>query len=250
VKPLPIPGYGKGFAMNRVKDFQDLPELFIEETEKEKTMGATHKKTAQTLDKMVQFIWDYQDKHEGATPTLTTVANHVGVKNSASATYFMNKLVDDGRVDKISSMPFRVSITDHKDNQRAIASFQRLRAMKEQFEDGEREKIRAEQDRLKRADEREANKTELYAAHNTQVTERPTETIMAPTTTTPAPGFATRVRPENPTTEPIGRFLAARQEATLADRDIKSVMPQLIKVADTRDLMFELVTRGYVVSKR
>jgi Mn-dependent DtxR family transcriptional regulator len=241
--------------MNKVTTLQDIPELLLDdtllkETPKMKTPGTRGpaKKTLIALDKMVQFIWDYQQKNGGDTPKLTTIAQNAGVTNPSSATIFMNRLIDDGRVNKISSMPFRVTLTDHPANRRAIESFKRLRAAKETFEAQERDRIRARQTEEAAITQLEQDKQALFTAADTQLMEKP-----ATVPTMEQPYGKTEQEPVARTTDPhaaVARFLAARQETTLANKDLKRVMPQLVKVADTRDLMVELIERGDVVSKR
>lgn len=239
--------------MNKVTALQDIPELLLDDTLLKETPKVTmtrgpHKKTLIALDKMVQFIWDYQEKHGGETPKLNVIAQNAGITNPSSATLFMNRLVDDGRINKISSTPFRVTLTDHPTNKRAIESFKRLRAAKETFEAQERDRIRARQAEEATTAQLEQDKQALFTTHDAQVMEKPA-------TVPPAemPYGKERELTSQTNTDPyaaVARFLAARQETTLANKDLKRVMPQLVKVADTRDLMVELVERGYVVSKR
>jgi hypothetical protein len=76
---------------------------------------------------------------------------------------------------------------------------------------------------------------------------------------TPLPSRAFAPRAEVTRREPqvnddhgdrVSRYVDARRDLQAAQREIKTAMPQMIKVAETRDLVHELLERGYVVSKR
>jgi hypothetical protein len=254
--------------MNRVKSLDDIPLLFVPTTpeeEKGNTMGATFKRTHEKLDKMVQFIWDYQRQHNGETPKMITIGTHVGITNpGVSTSYFIAKLVDEGRINKISPRPFRCTINEnHPLNKRAINGFKKLLAAREEAEEAERQRIREQQAAWKQQEDRtavfeavEAEQVPASRVHDARPTERPAplpSVAFAPRTNAAAvvQRTANDVTPVNG--EPgdtIFRFNEARAELRDAQKAIKTAMPQMIKVAETRDLLTEIVERGYVVSKR
>lgn len=217
-------------------------------------MGATYKRTHEKLDKIVQFIWDYQRQHNGETPKQVTIGTHIGLTNPAiSTSYFIAKLVDEGRLHKISARPFRATINDdHVQNKKAINSWKRLLAAREEAEEQERQRIREQQAKHFQQEDRtavfeavEAEQVPASRVHDA----RPTE----PRTPAPLPSQAWREpTPQaiNGEVDTVFRFNQARTELRDAQKAIKAAMPQMIKVAETRDLLSEIIERGYVVSKR
>lgn len=249
--------------MNRVHSFADIPQLYV--IEGESTMGATRKNTPERLDKIIQSIWNFQDRHKGSTPTLTMIENEVGIAPQGGG-YWINMLVDQGRLDKISGRPFRVTITDHPANTKAIEHFKGIRRKMDEHDEQERDRIRQDQERLRRADEREQSRQAVFAAmEDAAAGPSPTATVLQderPTVNNSRPLLLTK-KVEAPVVEPhvetpvesthedaVERFTRTRTEARDASKAVKAAMPQMLKVADTRDLVYELVERGYVVSKR
>lgn len=241
--------------MNRVKSLDDIPLLYVPPTPEEKgtDMGATYKRTHEKLDKIIQFIWDYQRQHNGETPKMVTIGTHLGITNpEVSTSYFIAKLVDEGRIHKISSRPFRATINDdHHLNKKAINSWKRLLEAREKAEEEERQRIRERQATERQQEDRaavfeavEAEQVPAAAIHDA----RP-----EPRTTAPLPSQAWREpTPQaiNGEVDTVFRFNQARTELRDAQKAIKAAMPQMIKVAETRDLLSEIIERGYVVSKR
>jgi hypothetical protein len=234
--------------MRGVKDFSDIPLLFVEG---EVDMGAPRKTRAEKLDQIIQFIWDYQDKHEGATPSQTLITRQCGLV-SGGGFYYINLLIDEGRLNKIASNPFRATITDHKDNKRAIERFQRIRKLREQEEERERDQIRERQAQEAETGQRADDKQALL--------ETVTDTAVAedrspPPSPTPAPERPLTYLEKHmgPQVAPLigkaDRYVTASEQYRTAQRELKTEMPRLIKFADERDLVFELVSRGYTVSK-
>jgi hypothetical protein len=237
----------------RVHDFRDIPLLF---TEGEDKMGAPKKTRAELLNKIVQFIWDYQQKHNGETPALGVIGTHVGVKAEGMG-YYAAILVDEGRIDRIGVRPFRVSITDHKENKRAITSYQRLLAKKEQHEAEERDRIRERQGEERVAEQRTSDReTVLAAASDTVVDDRPPPSKAPETRTFDRPAIAgawerqTGTGPQqDPDALKVERFNDAQARVREVNREVKALMPKLLKIADERDLVFELISRGYTVKR-
>lgn len=237
-----------------VRDFSDIPLLFVVD-EGEKKVPGQRKTTPEKLDKIIQFVWDYQDKHNGITPTLENIGRHVGISGQGTG-YFVNILIDDGRLNKISGRPFRATIVeDHPKNRSAIMRFKRIREKIEQAEEAERNRIREEQAQLVRADQREADKQALFSAvEPAQVRDE----VTAEVKTMERPAIATaweeqtdtRQRPLSPEAQTVQRYSDAETRRREVTREVKQMMPKLLKVADERDLVYELVTRGYTVSRQ
>jgi hypothetical protein len=246
--------------MRRVNDLKDIHEIFIEE--KEQDMGATRKKTPEMLDKMIQFIWDYQQKNKGATPSMIQTAREVGI-NPSSTYYFFDLLVNEGRINKISSHPFRVTVTGHKDNTKAVQRFLKIRDLKEKAEAEERDRIRATQEAERVTETREADRQALFAAPADASEQDPLGATGATTTLPPQETKRSVARIEaeayeEPPADVMDAFreaVAALPKAVTKRFNVKfevqkPAMPQLIKTADTRDLVLELIERGYSISQR
>jgi hypothetical protein len=252
--------------MNRVKALDDIPLLYLrnDNEEGEEKMGYERKNTPERLDKMIQFIWDYQRRHDGDSPKMVTIGTHIGVSSPETATTFwINKLIDEGRLNKISSRPFRVTITEHPANTKAIERFKRVLVARENAEEQERQRIRERQETDRQREQHEADRQAVFAAAEAEVTaETPPAAVLQdarPTVPTPLPSRAFAPRAEVTRREPqvnddhgdrVSRYVDARRDLQAAQREIKTAMPQMIKVAETRDLVHELLERGYVVSKR
>jgi hypothetical protein len=221
--------------MRRVKDFSDIPLLFAEG---ENDMGAPKKTRAELLDKFIQFVWDYQQKHNGETPTLVTVGQNIGIKGGGEG-YYTSILIDEGRLNRISVRPFRATITDHPKNTSAIGRYKRLLAKKEAFEAAERERIRAEQASNAEASQRAEDKEAVFAAISDSV-----DVQKAPALAEERPAI-----PLAPLVKVADRYVGASDQYRAAQRALKTEMPRLIKFADERDLVFELLNRGYTVKK-
>jgi hypothetical protein len=227
-----------------VHDFRDIPLLFVEG---EVDMGAPKKTRAELLDKIIQFIWDYQDKHNGETPSQVLIERHAGIHTNGGS-YYMAMLVDEGRLNKISSRPFRVTITEHPANKKAIDRFKRFRERMERADEAERQRIREEQEHNAVAEQRQSDRDAVFAsADDTMVVEdRP-----APAPERPA--IPLENRGEHQTIAPLvakaARYVDTNDQHRVALRELKTEMGRLIKLADERDLVFELVGRGYTVSK-
>ena len=127
-----------------VRALDEIPHLFLETAEGEEIMP-NWKRTEERLDKAIQFIWNYQRLHGGDTPKMLTIGQNIGINDWKTGTsYFIAKLVDAGRLDKISSQPFRASINmNHPKNRSAIHRFQRLLEKQEQAEAEERQHSRS-----------------------------------------------------------------------------------------------------------
>lgn len=200
-------------------------------------MGATRKSTPERLDKMIQFIWDYKRQHNGETPSQMLIGKQIAV-DPTGVGYWVSLLVAEGRLHKISPRPFRCMIIDsHPKNKDAIRRFERILARVESEHAAERDGIRAEQARNGATEQAESDTNaalEMVDAAKADVVPAPT----VPVVTLPTRNF-------DP--EP---YRAAR--AVLVDRqkEIKSMLPVWVKLAETRDLLCELVERGYAVSRK
>jgi hypothetical protein len=236
--------------MERVRDFRDIPLLF---TEGEGKMGSVRKTTPERLDKIIQFTWEYQQKHNGETPTLEVIGRHVGVAAQGMG-YYATMLVDAGRIDRISVRPFRATINmHHPANVKAIERYKRLLAKKEEHEENERQRIRNEQDHVRASEQLTSDREAIFevAGAGTVVADRAeAEVRHAPETRS---FMASDNRPPAPMQDPdvakVHRFNEAHSEVRAANRDIRQLMPRLLKIADERDLVMELINRGYTVKK-
>jgi hypothetical protein len=218
-----------------VHDFREIPLLFVSEGEKK--MGATRKTTPEVKDKIIQFLWDYQDKHNGDTPAQVVIGRHSGI-NPSGIGYWLGLLIDDGRLNKISSNPFRATITDHPKNKSAIERFKRLRQRIEDANEREREQIRQRQAEDAQTEQLQQDRAAVFAAAPT------VEALPAPVAgNNGAPVVAA------PEVQAIDRLARTRGDYLHAQKAVKSEMPKLLKIADERDLVFELISRGYTITK-
>lgn len=234
-----------------VRDLRDLPLLYVVRGENE--MGAPKKTRAELLDKMIQFIWDYQDRHNGETPMLNVVGRHVGVEH-AGVGYYINLLVDEGRLSRIGARPFRVTITEHKENQKAIDRFKRIRERLERADEAERQRIRNEQEHLRESEQRAEDSTAALnlVGDDTVVADRSkTEVEVTPFRMSEVGKVARNWgrQSHSEAMTPIERFDDAQARVREVNREVKAMMPKLLKITDERDLVFELVSRGYRVDK-
>lgn len=219
--------------LRSVKSLDDIPELFV--TKGENEMGWTRKNTPEKLDKIIQFIWDYQDKHNGDTPNVSVIGRHVGIDPTGMG-YWITMLVDQGRLDKISSRPFRATITPNPKNASAIDRFKRIRERIAQSEAEERDRVRAEQDEQRQREQTLENRNAALSLSEPAVL---SETVTAEVV------HDDRVQPD----DRLFKFTDAHARVREVNREVKALMPKLLRVADERDLVFELLTRGYRVDK-
>ena len=219
----------------------------------------TWKRTEERMDKAIQFIWNYQRYHGGDTPNMVTIGQNIGISDWKTGTpYLIARLVGEGRLDKISSRPFRATINmNDPKNKAAIHRFQRLLEKQEQAEAEERQRIleRQNTDRILK------QRQEMSAAvtPETQKSSAARSRDASPSTAalwhhhgTGGGQLAQAIEAERngENVDTICRFNEARISLRDAEKLIRQAMPQMIKVAATRDLLNELVERGYVVSKR
>jgi hypothetical protein len=231
-----------------VRALSDIVELYTVQEEGAEDMGAPRKNRAERLDKIIQFIWDYQDRHAGLSPTLEVIGRHVGISAQAIG-YYITILVDEGRLDRITVRPFRGRIIEsNKQNQKAIDRFKRLREKMDEHHAEERDRIREEQERLARADQREKDRTAALALVETKPE---VESIPSSFNVSERPAIARnwerQMHPETMTT--MERYDQAQADLKSVNKEIRMMMPRLLKVADERDLVLELVNRGYRVDK-
>jgi hypothetical protein len=241
-----------------VKSLNEIAHLYLKAEGGDEDMP-NWKRTEERMDKAIQFIWNYQRLHGGNTPRMVTIGQNIGIKDwKTGTTYFITKLVDEGRLDKISSQPFRATINmSHPKNRSAIHRFQRLLEKQEQAEADERQDIRERQETERIL----ANRQEVFAAASAELEDGPAIRIHDHGPRTPAPGPdreaggqqlipRSEAQRNGETIDSILRFNEARTSLRDAEKVIRQAMPQMIKVAATRDLLNELVERGYVVSRR
>lgn len=107
---------------NSVHGFHNLPELFGGKAEF--IMGFTHKNTAERLDKFIQCIWHYQQLNNGDTPKQSVIANELGFPEGR-VSHYLNLLIKDDRIERISARPWRVRILEHPKNRAAIRRLQK-----------------------------------------------------------------------------------------------------------------------------
>lgn len=236
--------------MPPVKDLKDIPYLFVTEREegKERKMGFTRKSTPERLDKIICTIWDYQQKHNGETPTMTFIGNQIGV-HAQGMGYWINMLVDEGRINRIGERPFRATITDHKDNTKAISRFISLRGRKEALEAEERDRIRERQEEERRSEQLRTDHAKVLDAAKAELVpvQEAYSEVSAPERSLPTPVERPAMFAD---ATAFGSYDAARKQLRDEGRRLKPLMPSVIKLAETRDLMLELIERGYQVSKR
>lgn len=83
------------------------------------------KRTPEMLDRVVQVIWHYKQLHgEHTSPPTDVIANELGIHASGIGNY-INKLENEGRLDRIQTRPIRVTLLDHPMNKRAVKLYQR-----------------------------------------------------------------------------------------------------------------------------
>lgn len=100
-------------------------------------MGFTRKNTGEKLDKIVQFVHHYQTQHPGDTPSMKGIANELDV-HPGSITWFLNLLIDDNRMEKIShGRPLRLRILEHPKNRAAIKRLERALEAAKALENGQ-----------------------------------------------------------------------------------------------------------------
>jgi hypothetical protein len=206
----------------------------------------TWKRTEERMDKAIQFIWNYQRYHGGDTPNMVTIGQNIGISDWKTGTPYL------------IARPFRATINmNDPKNKAAIHRFQRLLEKQEQAEAEERQRIleRQNTDRILK------QRQEMSAAvtPETQKSSAARSRDASPSTAalwhhhgTGGGQLAQAIEAEGngENVDTICRFNEARISLRDAEKLIRQAMPQMIKVAATRDLLNELVERGYVVSKR
>lgn len=184
-------------------------------------MGYTRKNTPERLDKLVQFIYHYQQQHAGETPSRSVIANNTDIP-ADSVSWFIKLLVDDNRLERISNKPWRVRLLEHPKNRAAIRRLEKALAA--------------------------ATEAEQAAAANVPADE-PLE----------APPVATSdAAPVPPTPAPAENYppqhgMNWNEAATIIARhggDLDLIASTfIIRTAKNGDLLAELIDRGYTVSK-
>jgi hypothetical protein len=162
-------------------------------------------------------------------------------------------LVDEGRINRIGVRPFRATITNHIANTRAIDRWKRLRARLEAADAAEREQIRERQERERAAEQHQSDKEAVFAvAADSVVVDKPS-TDRVPERAASAVNWGRQTGPEPQPTSPeaqsIQRFTDTQSRVREVNREVKAMMPRLLKIADERDLVFELISRGYTVCR-
>lgn len=234
----------------KVRALSDIVDLFVME-EGEKNMGGPKKTRAELLDKMVQFIWDYQDRHGGDTPRVNVIERHLNIANAGGG-YYIAILVDQGRINKISSHPFRVTITDHPLNLKAIDRFKKIRERLERADENERKQIRERQEREAAEEQRATDHNAALALVGQPHSDTVVADTPAPVKVFERPAIARsweRQMDPNSETDRLTEFTNAHTRVREINKEVKALMPKLLRIADERDLVFELLSRGYRVDK-
>jgi hypothetical protein len=104
----------------------------------------------------------------------------------------------------------------------------------------ERERIRENQEH-ERENEQRASDREAALALISDVSEAPTVSS--------APMPARRTVSPDPIIAAVDSYSRNRSDYYAAQKAVKAEMPKLLKIADERDIVFELVSRGYTVAK-
>lgn len=235
---------------NCVKTFEEIPFLFSD-NEEENDMADGRKGHTKIKkkdipahkDRIIQFIWDYQQKHSGDTPTNTAIAQHMG-QTPGPMRLWLNRLYDDKRIDIIATNPLRITVLDHAKNTNAIERFKRLSKMREEHEEREREQIRERQAQDKAAEEAMAEQERRNAV----------SAELLGNTLNEAPPKADFEMPQTrPANDPVSDAVVGYTRAARASEEmepyIKAVMHRLLPLAESRDMVAELVERGYTVTK-
>lgn len=240
--------------MATVKAFSDLLMIY----EKENEMGrVAAKEIPIRKDKIVQFVWDYQQKHDGDTPHMGLIGNMLDIVPTAARNW-VARLVDDDRVELISTNPLRIRLLDHPKNTAAIERYKRLLAAKEKHEESEREQIRNRQQH----EAKEAKKTaDREAVLNEPLSDEERETAAKriieaqrngrdiPTATTETTTMTTT--PATPdVVDRVNSYARTAMDLTQEETLMRAVMPELLPLADDRDLVMEMLKRGYAVQGR
>lgn len=206
-----------------VKTLRDLPKLFT--TKGDDDMPKMFKKTPARLDALVQNIWHFQQLHQGATPTGTLLEHGVDLP-AGSFTYYRNLLEMDERIALISHRPLRVTLKlSHPKNKAAIA--RKLREL-EKLDQAPRQ-IAPELPFEGSPEPDTALVTAAYAVVNTLGSQAPDV--------------------DNATVAAASTYAEATDVLADAKVRVRQMLPRLLTMAEARDLIHELVERGYVVSK-
>lgn len=85
-------------------------------------MGSTRLSTHATLDRIVTFIHQYQQEHEGRTPPVAAVREGADIRGTGFS-YFRDLLANSGRITVMQVKPLDVRITPgHPDNKRCLTA--------------------------------------------------------------------------------------------------------------------------------
>lgn len=246
---------------NRVKSLRDLPKLFAK-PERTKTMGVTRHKTPERLDKIIQFIWNYQRNHAGESPPSLKMISE-NLPEIISMRWYIGLLEQEGRLEIVGVRPLKVVINrDHPKNKAAINRFMKLLERAEALEaaaapqpvtvEEEHQAIVAREAETATADQVETDHLSEQEFHDwaAEKEEPSLETMLHNWGEAPPAQDTVRTMEEHQLSRSITRATEAQRTLDRENTVIGSAMPQLLKIADTRDLLSELVERGYVVSKR
>lgn len=207
-----------------VKDMRDLAQLF---TTKEggDDMLKMFKKTPARLDAIIQAIWHYQHIHNGLTPPVGLIETESDIPFGAFR-HYRTILENSGRLDMISTRPFRAIIKSQEPHNKAAIARKRR----------ELEKLGIAPHQIAPELPFKGCPDEFESA---QPAQDPRVTLVAESV--PSIDTAT-VAAASQWSDASDAFLDAKAK-------VRQLLPRLLKVAEVRDLIHELVERGYVVSK-
>lgn len=181
-------------------------------------MGYPRKTRAATLNRIIEFIWSYQQTHHGDTPTTAVSARELEL-SSSSLHYYLGVLAESGRIDRVSIRPPRIFITQHPLNLEVMQTWV-----------------------AKQPAVADAQLTEKRAA---------LQSTVEPAANVPSSSAENVAVPAQPTplAEAINARTALQAQLTNTTEWLKPNMRDLLPLTDTRDLIFELISRGYAIEQ-
>ena len=207
-----------------VKDMRDLAQLFATKEGRD-DMPKMFKKTPARLDAIIQVIWHYQHINNGLTPPVGLIETESDIPFGAFK-HYRTILENSGRLDMISTRPFRAIIKSQEPHNKAAIARKRR----------ELEKLGLAPHQLEPELPFQGRPDEFEP---TQPEQDPRVTLVAES----VPSIDTAmVAAASQWSDASDAFLDAKAK-------VRQLLPRLLKVAEVRDLIHELVERGYVVSK-
>lgn len=207
-----------------VKDMRDLAQLFATK-EGGDDMPTLFKKTPARLDAIIQVIWHYQHINNGLTPPVGLIETESDIPFGAFS-HYRTILENSGRVDIISRRPFRAIIKSQEPHNKAAIA-----------------RKRRELEKLGLAPHQIAPELPFKGCPDEFESAQPAQDPQATLVAESVPSIDTAmVAAASQWSDASDAFLDAKTK-------VRQLLPRLLKVAEVRDLIHELVERGYVVSK-